>query len=362
MDKELIAELNDWYAGRKVFVTGHTGFKGAWLTAWLVEAGAIVTGYALAPDADAPNLFRQSGLESRIDSRIADICDGNALTKALNDSEPEIVFHLAAQSLVRQSYVRPVETYRTNVLGTVQLLDTLRNSPAVKAVVIVTSDKCYENRNTPTPYVEEDPMGGADPYSSSKGCAEIATSAFRRSFFSNGFPAVASARAGNVIGGGDWADDRLVPDIIKASRAGGTAVIRNPTAVRPWQFVLEPLRGYLMLGSALVEHGQDFASAWNFGPRENDGIAVGDLANRVASSCGVALRNETQENAPHEAALLKIDSAKAAANLNWHPAISLDRAIDLTVAGYKAFGAHENVLPQMTNLLNEYWKDVDVAA
>lgn len=362
MDKELISQLNDWYSGRRVFVTGHTGFKGTWLTAWLVEARAQVTGYALAPDAESPSLFRQSGLDSRMDSILGDICDRDALKGALTRAQPEIVFHLAAQSLVRQSYFLPVETYRTNVLGTVQLLDELRNTSDVKGAVIVTSDKCYENRNTLTPYTEDDPMGGADPYSSSKGCAEIATAAFRRSFFSQGAPAVASARAGNVIGGGDWAQDRLVPDIMKAARTGSEAVIRNPAAVRPWQFVLEPLRGYLMLGKALVERGQDFASAWNFGPRANDGIAVGELAGRIAGASGVTLRTNTDENALHEAALLRIDSSKAAANLGWSPSISIDRAIELTVRGYQDFGSRDDVLPAMTNILEEYWKDVDVAA
>ncbi|HEX2723830.1 MAG TPA: CDP-glucose 4,6-dehydratase, partial [Gemmatimonadaceae bacterium] len=249
----MISALNSWYAGKSVFVTGHTGFKGTWLTSWLVAAGANVTGYALAPDASRPSLFQVAGLSGRIQSIIADICDRARLDEALRSSAPSIVFHLAAQSLVRRSYANPVETYRTNVLGTVQLLDALRSVPSVKAVVVVTSDKCYENDGTGRLYSENDPMGGHDPYSSSKGCAELATAAFRHSYFSSDSPAVATARAGNVIGSGDWSEDRLIPDMMAAAASHSVVTIRNPAAIRPWQFVLEPLRGYLLLGRALAD-------------------------------------------------------------------------------------------------------------
>jgi CDP-glucose 4,6-dehydratase len=322
----------------------------------------VVTGYALPPEAGRPNLFELAGLESKVESIIGDICDRAALDSALAASQPEIVFHLAAQSLVRRSYENPVETYRTNVLGTVELLDAVRALESVKAVVIVTSDKCYENRGTVHRYTEDEAMGGHDPYSSSKGCAELVTSAFRRSFFTT-TPAVASARAGNVIGPGDWAKDRIMPDLIMAAVNHTPAVVRNPSAIRPWQFVLEPLRGYLMLGRALVTEGQTFASGWNFGPREEDGISVRMLAQRVRMEWGdLEVRSEVNENAPHEAAILGLDSTKARTHLGWKPALSLANAVGLTVSGYKEFqpgGA--DVLSTMNETLHSYWKLVDGA-
>ena len=357
----MISQLNSWYAGKNVLVTGHTGFKGAWLTGWLLASGARVTGYALTPDGSRPNLFRLAGLEAEIDSVIADICDRTSLDEALAASKPSIVFHMAAQSLVRPSYSDPVETYRTNVLGTVQVLDAIRSVPSVQAVVVVTSDKCYENRGTGRLHTEDDPMGGHDPYSSSKGCAELATAAFRHSYFSAGSPSVASARAGNVIGGGDWAEDRLIPDIMTAAMNGTVAVVRNPSAIRPWQFVLEPLRGYLMLGQALSTGGQEFASAWNFGPGDEDGVPAGELAERVRNAWGeLELRHDPQTNAPAEATVLRIDSKKARERLGWKPVVSLTRAIDLTVAGYRQF-QRNNARSSMNDILNSYWTDVAAA-
>ena len=361
MDQVVISQLNSWYAGKNVLVTGHTGFKGAWLTGWLLAAGARVTGYALAPDSARPNLFQLAGLGSEVDSVIADICDRAALDKALAASKPSIVFHMAAQSLVRPSYSNPVETYRTNVLGTVHVLDAIRAVPSVESVVVVTSDKCYENLGTGRLHTEDDPMGGHDPYSSSKGCAELATTAFRHSYFSVGAPSVASARAGNVIGGGDWAEDRLVPDIMMAARNASVAVVRNPSAIRPWQFVLEPLRGYLMLGHALSTRGQELASAWNFGPRTEDGVPAGELAERVRKAWGdVEVRHEPQANAPAEASVLRLDSTKAREQLGWKPVVTLSRAIDLTVTGYRQFQG-DNARSSMNDILHAYWNDVAAA-
>lgn len=357
----MISRLNDFYAGRKVLVTGHTGFKGAWLTGWLRAAGARVTGYALSPEPSRPNLFELANLSAEMNSVIADICDRAALDEALATSAPSVVFHLAAQSLVRPSYIDPVETYRANVMGTVHLLDAIRAVPSVQSVVVVTSDKCYENRGSGRAHTESDPMGGDDPYSSSKGCAELATAALRRSFFSGGSTFVASARAGNVIGAGDFAEDRIVPDIMAAAASGSVAIVRNPSAIRPWQFVLEPLRGYLMLAQSLATDGPQFASAWNFGPREEDGVSVGELAERVRTAWGdVTLRREPQVNAPPEASVLKIDSTKAGTMLGWRPVLTLSRAVELTVSGYRHFQG-DDVLSSMNAILRLYWKDVDAA-
>ena len=357
----MINGLNNWYSGKRVFVTGHTGFKGSWLTGWLTAAGARVTGLALRPEPGRPSLYDLAALDSRIQSVIADICDRSELDRALADSEPDIVFHLAAQSLVRQSYADPVETFRTNVLGTCQILDAIRSVKSVSSVVIVTSDKCYENQGTGQLYTETDPMGGWDPYSASKGSAELATAAFRRSFFGSGGPAVATARAGNVIGPGDWGADRIVPDMMTAAANGSVAIIRNPSAVRPWQFVLEPLRGYLMLGRALATRGQEFAGAWNFGPRPEDGVSVGELSIRVQKAWGdVIVKNEPQPGAPHEASILRLDSSKAADKLEWKPALSLSRAVELTVQGYRQLLGNE-VLSSLDTTMQAYWNEVDAA-
>jgi CDP-glucose 4,6-dehydratase len=362
VDADLTSRLNDWYSEKKVFVTGHTGFKGAWLAAWLRAAGATVTGYALEAPSDRPNLFELSRLESAIDSNIADICDEATLKDRIRRSEAEVVFHLAAQSLVRQSYVDPVETYRTNVLGTASLLNAAREAPSVRAVVVVTSDKCYENIGADHQYAEEDPMGGRDPYSSSKGCAELVTSAFRQSFFNvDSTASIASARAGNVIGPGDWAPDRIVPDLIAASANGSDAVVRNPTAVRPWQFVLEPLRGYLMLGRALSSDGAAFASGWNFGPSDDDAVSVAVLANRFGQALGgLEIRHAPGRDAPYESQVLRLDSSKAKERLGWIPVCSLARCIEITVRGYEQIQrSPSNVLSTMNSILNSYWNDVD---
>jgi CDP-glucose 4,6-dehydratase len=326
-----------WYAGRRVFLTGHTGFKGAWLSAWLAGAGAHVTGYSLAPGAGVPTLFTEARVAERVTSVTGDIRDRARLEQHLTESAPEVVFHLAAQPLVRKSYREPIATYDTNVMGTAHVLDVIRRVPAVRAVVVVTSDKCYENRELDRPYTEDDAMGGHDPYSSSKGCAEMVTSAMRRSFFQASDCHVASARAGNVIGGGDWSEDRLVPDVMGAAAAGETATIRNPDAVRPWQFVLEPLRGYLVLGRRLVEDGQSFAEAWNFGPsNDEDGVSVSDLVERMRKRWDrISVVEEQDASAPHESKLLRLDTTKSRTRLGWEPILDFGDTVDMTVSWYR---------------------------
>ncbi len=338
----VISDLRSWYRGRRVFVTGHTGFKGSWLIAWLVNAGAVVTGYSLPP-VETPNLFDAADMEQGMNSIFGDVRNQTALERAMRESAAEVVFHLAAQSLVRRSYRLPVETYNTNIMGTVHLLDAARRIPDLKAVVIVSSDKCYENQGLERGYVEDDSMGGHDPYSSSKGCVELVTSAYRRSFFSNTGIGVASARAGNVIGGGDWGEDRLVPDIARAAAANAITVVRNPDSVRPWQFVLDPLRGYLMLGRALVEHGQEYATAWNFGPAESETVAVRDVVQRIVRLWDkVAIRIPTDAAGPHEAHLLQLDCSKAHSKLGWQPLVNLDDTVQMTVDWYRSFYADPN--------------------
>lgn len=336
-----------WHS-RKVFLTGHTGFKGSWLALWLLSMGADLCGYALDPPTD-PSLYRLLDLDRQLKSIRADVRDLSALQSALGDFQPEVVLHLAAQPLVRLSYQNPVETYATNVLGTVHLLEAVRNTPSVRSVVVVTSDKCYENQEWHWPYREHEPMGGHDPYSSSKGCAELVTAAYRRSFFHSngraGHPvAVASARAGNVIGGGDWALDRLLPDIMRAWAANDPVIIRNPEAVRPWQHVLEPLAGYLTLAERLFNDGASFAEAWNFGPSDSDARPVRDLVSELSRlwGDGAAWQSVAPEQI-HEAHLLRLDSSKARAQLGWTPRWSLDRTLAETVAWYKTFYRGEDV-------------------
>lgn len=354
--------LRDWYRGKRVFVTGHTGFKGSWLTAWLRDAGADVTGYALPPT-DTPNLFDAARVGDGIESIIGDVRDARGVDDALRSAEPELIFHLAAQSLVRRSYREPVETYDTNVMGTVHLLDSARRVPTLRAVVIVTSDKCYENRGLARGYGEDDPMGGHDPYSSSKGCTELVTSAFRRSFFVESNTAVASARAGNVVGGGDWAEDRLVPDIARAAAAGSRAVIRNPEAIRPWQFVLEPLRGYLMLGRSLVDCGARDAEAWNFGPRDADAVSVRDVVQRIGKHWDrVAVDFPNEPDGPHEAKHLRLDYSKARTRLGWAPALTLNDTVEMTMEWYRAFQADPSSAPALVRRqLEAYARRVEAA-
>jgi len=323
----------DLWRGRRVFLTGHTGFKGAWLALWLRRLGAMLTGYALPPDT-APNLFDAASVGEGMRSIAGDVRDPVSLRAALGESEAEVVFHLAAQSLVRESYARPSDTYATNVMGTVHLLDAVREAKSVKAVVVVTSDKCYENREWDWPYRENEALGGRDPYSSSKACAELVASAYRGSFFNHA--TIATARAGNVIGGGDWAKDRLVPDLIRAFSTGQPAVIRNPLAIRPWQHVLEPLHGYLILAEALLRG--EAAEAWNFGPTDSDVRPVQWVADELARRWGGNASWAQDSGAhPHEAHTLKLDSARARNVLCWRPRLSLHESLDWVVEWHQRF-------------------------
>jgi CDP-glucose 4,6-dehydratase len=322
-----------FWNGKHVFLTGHTGFKGGWLSLWLTSMDAKVTGYALAPNA-TPNFFEVAKVESDLEqSHIADIRDLEKLKKAMTDAKPEIVIHMAAQPLVRYSYANPVETYATNVMGTVHVLESIRNLYSVGAAVIVTTDKCYENKEWAWGYRENEPMGGKDPYSNSKGCAELVTSAYRESYFSpekyaEHKVAIASARAGNVIGGGDWSEDRLIPDAIKAFEAKESLMIRNPLATRPWQHVLEPLSGYLVLAQALYQKGSEFNGGWNFGPRDEDARSVQEVINLLIENwSSVASWIQDQGSQPHEAQSLKLDCSKVRQCLNWVPKWSLEQAI-----------------------------------
>jgi len=332
----------EFWRGKRVLITGHTGFKGGWLALWLKALGAQVSGFALAPDTD-PSFFESAGLRGAgIDHRLGDVRNLAELRAAMKAIRPDVVFHLAAQSLVRRSYAEPVETYATNVMGTVNLLEAVRQERSARAVVVVTSDKCYENRERDEGYRESEALGGRDPYSSSKGCAELVTAAYRASYFEQGV-AVASARAGNVIGGGDWAPDRLIPDVCRAAKAKRPVRIRNPRAVRPWQHVLEPLCGYLRLAERLCTDGACFAQAWNFGPADRDARPVAEVLDRVAALWGDGLRWEPDPgDHPHESGLLRVDSSKARGELGWRPRLDLDQALKWTVDWYKADlrGAH----------------------
>lgn len=328
------------WAGRRVLVTGHTGFKGSWLSLWLHRMGAEVTGFAL-PAPTEPSLFEAARIGELITHVEGDVRDAAALRCVVAACEPEVIFHLAAQPLVRLSYREPVETYATNVMGTVHLLDAARQAEGVKAIVCVTSDKCYENREWIWPYRESDPMGGHDPYSNSKGCAELVVSAWRDSFFASEGPLLASARAGNVIGGGDWADDRLVPDLIRAMLSGTVPLIRSPGSVRPWQHVLEALHGYLMLAERLLAGERAFAEGWNFGPSDEDARPVSWIVERLQAAWGGGGGRTLTDTGPqpHEATLLRLDSAKARSLLGWRPVLPLDVALGWISEWHKAVAA-----------------------
>ena len=337
-------EPNFW-RGRRVFLTGHTGLKGAWASLLLAALGAKVNGFALPPN-DAAGVFQAVGVERDVDHRIGDIRDLPSLSAAMADAQPEIVIHMAAQSLVKLSYDQPVETYATNVIGTAHVLETVRHMPAIRAVVVVTSDKCYENIADARAYRETDRLGGNDPYSSSKACAEIVTAAYRKSFFSTaGTAAVASARAGNVIGGGDWARDRLVPDAMRAFIAGEKVNIRNPQAIRPWQYVLDPVIGYLVLAQHLAAAGRDFANEWNFGPDAASEVSVAALMDNLVRAWGGddAGWQHDEGQHPPESAILKLDSEKARTLLGWRPLFDLNRAIALTADWYRALSAGADI-------------------
>ena len=343
------------WKGRRVFLTGHTGFKGGWLALWLAHLDAEVRGYSLDPHT-RPSLFESARIATAVEDIRGDIRDAARLEEALSSFQPEVVFHLAAQPLVRHSYQDPIGTFETNVIGTARVLDAVRRTPSVRAVVSVTTDKCYDNKEWEWPYRETDPLGGYDPYSSSKACAEIVSAAFRQSYFpvdKLGLPgehsgahgvAVATARAGNVIGGGDWSPDRLLPDLIRGLLSGIPVLIRNPYAVRPWQHVLEPLRGYLMLAQALLTHDPRYATAFNFGPHEADARPVSWIADRLVSRWdGAAGWVRDTSPTPHEAHHLKLDSSRARARLGWAPALSLETALEYLVDWYRAWHADHDM-------------------
>lgn len=353
----------NFWQGKKVFLTGHTGFKGSWISLWLQNMGAEVKGYSLTPPTK-PSLFEEANIADGMLSEIGDIRDYKALNQSLNSFKPEIVLHMAAQPLVRLSYDQPIETYATNVMGTVNLLESCRHLDTVRAIVNITSDKCYENKEWVWGYRENEPMGGYDPYSNSKGCAELVASSFRQSFFNpNNYTqhgvGLASVRAGNVIGGGDWALDRLIPDILQAFEKNEPVEIRNPNAIRPWQHVLEPLSGYLIVAEKLYQQGADYSEAWNFGPNEQDAQPVQYIVNALANSWGNNanwfLSSGTH---PHEAHYLKLDCSKAKMRLNWQPLWNLDTTLNKIVNWHQAWLNKHNMRDYTSNEINNYMQQL----
>ena len=348
------------YRGKRVLITGHTGFKGAWLCAWLLELGAEVAVYALEPPSD-PSLFDRIGLASRIDHRTGDVRDFPKVRRTLDEVRPNILLHLAAQSLVRDSYERPIETFETNVMGTASVLEAVRVAGRPCVVIVATSDKCYENFDDSIVFVEADPLGGHDPYSASKGAAEILISSYRRSFFppdrfSDHGVALASVRAGNVIGGGDWATDRIIPDIMRGLSEDRPPKLRNPQAIRPWQHVLDVLSGYLLLGAMLVQRGaRGLAEAWNFGPIDPHFVSVGQLTERFLRAWGkTSWRLEQDPGAPHETKVLRLDSSKAVRKLGWKPIWNVDVAIDRTVSWYQKDRPGTDMAAFTTSQIRDY--------
>lgn len=328
----------EFWKGKRVFITGHTGFKGSWMCLWLQNCGALLKGFSLAP-ITKPNLFTIGSIEEGMESEFGDIRNLEILKKSLVDFSPDIVIHMAAQPLVRFSYKNPVDTYNTNVMGTVNLLESVRFSPTTRAVINVTTDKCYENNEWVWSYRENEPMGGYDPYSSSKGCSELVTSAYRQSFFgSQSNVELASARAGNVIGGGDWSDDRLIPDVLKCFDQKKPVIIRNSLATRPWQHVLEPVAGYLSLAEKLYTQGSKYAEAWNFGPKDDDARSVGEVVDYLVKQWpSQASWIVDEDEQPHEAQLLKLDISKAKTELNWEPKWNLETTLNSIIQWHESW-------------------------
>ena len=357
--------FRSFYNGKRVLITGHTGFKGSWLSVWLHEMGAEVTGVSLEPVTEKDN-FVLSGIGKKIKADLrADIRDGEAMKRIFNEYQPEIVFHLAAQPLVRLSYEEPVDTWQTNVMGTINIMEAIRSCPSVKVGVMITTDKCYENREVNHAYREDEAMGGYDPYSSSKGACEIAISSWRRSFmnpreYSMHGKSIASVRAGNVIGGGDWSKDRIIPDCIRAIESGHPIAIRNRHAVRPWQHVLEPLSGYLLLAQKMWEEPTDYCEGWNFGPKMDAVVSVWDVATMLTKEMGKGmLQDQTESDAPHEANLLMLDITKAKSRLGWYPTMTTAEAIALTADWYKRY-EKEDVYGLCVEEIEKFcsrWKD-----
>jgi CDP-glucose 4,6-dehydratase len=350
--------VNRW-KGRRVFLTGHTGFKGGWLALWLASRGAIVRGYGLAPSTE-PNLFNAASIASVLDDVRGDIRDYDKLKHSMAEFRPEVVFHLAAQPLVRRSYADPLGTYATNVMGTAHTLEAVRETGSVRCVVCITTDKCYENREWVWPYRENDPLGGYDPYSSSKACAEIVSAAYRTSFFpvdrkKERWVGIATARAGNVIGGGDWSEDRLIPDLVRGFRARKPVLIRRPKSIRPWQHVLEPLHGYLRLAEDMLAEQVQFASSFNFGPADEDAWSVERIATKLANlwGDGASWQHDSDPGA-HEAHYLKLDSSKARTELGWRPRLEIESSLEWTVSWYRAWHEGGNMLNVTLDQIAKY--------
>lgn len=349
----------NFWCGKRIFITGHTGFKGSWMSLWLQNMGAIVHGYSL-PAPTNPSLFDVAKVAENMESEYGDIRDYSHLFQSISSFKPDIIFHMAAQPLVRLSYSEPVETYSTNVMGTVHLLEAVRHVSGIKAVVNITSDKCYDNKEWVWGYRENEPMGGYDPYSNSKGCAELVTSAYRNSYFNpNDYGkhgvAVATVRAGNVIGGGDWALDRVIPDILKAFEQSKPVVIRNPHAIRPWQHVLEPLSGYLLLAQYLYANGADYAEAWNFGPNESDSTPVQQIVEQMVFLWGEGASWALDgKDHPHEANYLKLDCSKATMRLKWHPRWDLNTTLNRIVKWHKAWLNQSDMHDYCVHEINNY--------
>ncbi len=349
--------MKDFFKGKKVLLTGHTGFKGSWLALWLHSLGADVLGYALEPNTE-PSLFKVLNLENKIQSVFGDITDEDHLKKIFDSFRPEIVFHLAAQPLVRLSYAEPVLTYKTNVIGTLNVLEAARAAGSVKAFVNITTDKCYENREISKGYTEDEPMGGYDMYSSSKGCVEIMSASYRRCFLEDSY-AMATVRAGNVIGGGDWAQDRLLPDCVRQINEGKTIEIRNPSAVRPWQHVLEPLGAYILLAKLLFTQGAKYAQGFNIGPEEGHVLTVGEIASMAVKFYGKGKVEIRKKDNLHEANLLMLDINKAKRVLGWKPVYTAEQAVEKTIEWYKLFySGREDMSAFTLSQIKDYEKDL----
>jgi len=347
----------EFWKGKRVFLTGHTGFKGSWLSLWLFSLGAEVRGYALNPPT-SPSLFNEAKINSIIDSQIGDIRDQDALHESMTEFNPDILIHMAAQPLVRYSYDNPIETYEVNVIGTAKVLEAARSCPDLKAIVNITTDKCYENDDRSEGYMENDPMGGYDPYSSSKGCAELVTSSYRRSFLQEQGVGLASVRAGNVIGGGDWADDRLIPDILRSFEKNKPVIIRNPKATRPWQHVLEPLSGYLILTQNLYKNQKKYAEGWNFGPNEKDVQPVDWILDKMITKWPSSSWRLDTNSSPHEASFLKLDISKSKSKLGWNPVWELSQTLEKIVIWHQAWLNKEDMQAMCLAEIKEYMIDM----
>ena len=347
-----------FWNGKRVFLTGHTGFKGSWLSLWLFSLGANVRGYSLNP-LTQPSLFSEAKIDSIAESHIGDIRDQDTLQESMVSFKPDILIHMAAQPLVRYSYDEPIETYEVNVIGTAKVLEVARGCSNLKAIINITTDKCYENDGRTKGFKENDPMGGYDPYSSSKGCAELVTSSYRRSFLQDQGIGLASVRAGNVIGGGDWADDRLIPDILKSFENGSSVIVRNPLATRPWQHVLEPLSGYLVLAQKLYQNPKEYAEGWNFGPNEQDVKPVEWILDKMVSKWPNSSWELDKGSSPHEADFLKLDISKAKFKLGWNPLWSLSDTLEKIVNWHQAWLNEEDMQTVCLEEIEEYTKDMN---